>query len=261
MHNIPLMKYTTVALIAGSLFVTLASGQSTPRPWKSVDGRTVLAAGVGVTLDGVLVSRDGGKPILLQYSILDRADSEWAIANLEAVINDDARISAKSVQQQTNRFQRETGDYAVLIDLYRVSQGTYSGSGTITPIMEQVKESGRVVEVTLSSLKGRGITAVEFYTVEGTGTSKRTSKPKLGVFEFDGLGSSLRFDTGISEAYGGWVVLTRSIRTGEITGAAASMTHLIDFVKSQAPATVAFEADSAKIKALLLAKIPGSAIP
>jgi hypothetical protein len=39
------------------------------------------------------------------------------------------------------------------------------------------------------------------------------------------------------------------------------MTHLIDFVKSQAPATVAFEADSAKIKALLLAKIPGSAIP
>jgi hypothetical protein len=39
------------------------------------------------------------------------------------------------------------------------------------------------------------------------------------------------------------------------------MTHLIDFVKSQAPATVAFEADSAKIKALLLAKIPGSATP
>ena len=261
MNTRTLRKPATVALITTSMLLTLSSGQSAPREWRSNDGRSILATGVGVNLEGVLVSRDGGEPILLRYSMIDKADSEWAIANLGAFINDDARISAKSVQQQTSRFQRETGNYAISIDLFRVSKGTFGGNGTISPIMENVKESGRVVEVTLSSLKGRGITAVEFYSVNGTGTSKELSSPSLGVFEFDGLGSTLRFATGVSETYGGWVVLTRSIRTGEITGAAASMTHLIDFVKNQVPGKITFEAESEDIKTLFLKKLPNSTLP
>jgi hypothetical protein len=128
----------------------------------------------------------------------------------------------------------------------------------VTAITEEVKETGRIVEVTLSSLGGRGVAAVEFYTVTGSGNLKKLSKVTGGVYEFEKFGSKILFPTTVSEDFGGWVVLSRSVKSGRIIGAIGSMAHLIDFAKGQVPETLEFTVDDDGLKTLLLAKVKES---
>ena len=67
------------------------------------------------------------------------------------------------------RKQRETGKYAVRVNLYSYDGYTVEGIGTITPITEKFRKSGRGVEVQLSSMYGDGHACLEFYGVKGAG--------------------------------------------------------------------------------------------
>lgn len=219
------------------------------RTWTSKDGREIVAKGVSVSLSGVTVKRsEESEAITIPFAMLTKADSQYAIQNLPVVVNDDVRVEASTRKQRTDSFQRDTGSYAVSFSGYSYGLGAFSGIATATPIMETVKESGRTVEVTISSFSGPGIAAVEIYTVKRQGSSKDIDAVSTGVYLFEGIGSQLLLETSVVEDFTGWVVLVRSLNTGRIVGEASSMNHFVDYVKSVAPEVVDFSRDDESLR-------------
>ncbi|MEM7699679.1 MAG: hypothetical protein AAF236_14885, partial [Verrucomicrobiota bacterium] len=156
-------------LIFGALLIVNAE----ERVWTSVDGRTITAEGLSVSLTSVKVKREASQVVEIPFESLSRADVEFATTRLPLKIHDDVSIKARTSKQQTDRFERETGDYALSISGFSYGSGTFSGTGTISAITETVRESGRSVLVELSSFSGDGLVAIELYSIVGQGSDKK----------------------------------------------------------------------------------------
>lgn len=217
--------------------------------WTSVDGRELTAEGLSWSPEGVIVksAKDESK-ILIPFEKLAAKDVVEALDLLPFRPNDEVKISAKSVSVKGRTLERETGDYVATVRLFTYDGYRFRGTATISPIKENFRISGRVVEVNLSSIVSDGYAALEFYAIRGKGDSKAVYHSECGVVKFKKLGSKAYFSAPAVEDFGGWVVVLRSPNTGEITEIESSMQHLEEFVTSQLPeeAKIRVNSDQAK---------------
>ena len=234
---------------------TAAGGQ--PRIWTSKDGRTLEARGLHVTPSAVVVLRpEQIEPLEIPFSSLQETDIRWAVGNLPVKVNDDVRVAARTVQQSREVTQRETGRYAVsVVGTIRYGTGVFDAIGIVRPITERVTESGRVVEVTLSSLSGDGVAAVEFYTIQGSGNRRRVHSIQTGIFEFSRTGSAIRIPTDVVEDFSGWAVVARSVNDGRVMDIVGSLQPIAEHVRRTAPQTVEFATDTAALRRHILDRL------
>lgn len=227
------------------------------RTWTSKDGRTMEGRGVHVSPAGVAVLREGEtEPVVIPFEVLQEADARWAIHALPVHVNDDVRLSARTVRQNRSLRERDTGSFAVaVVGTFRYGTDRFETLGVLRPITEQVAVSGRVVEVTLSSLSGAGITAVEFYTIQGSGNRRRIHSIEVGIYEFTRTGSSIEIPTAMIEDFSGWAVVARSVNTGRVVDLVASLQPIEVMVSRRIPATVDFTADIDGLRRQLLDSI------
>lgn len=237
--------------LVGFFAIVSPSPAEEQRMWTSKDGRTISAKGLHISLDGVAVQRDGAKPTVIPFTALSDSDVEYALEELPAFVNDDVRVAASTRKQVRDSFERETGNYAVSFTGYAYGNGSFSGVGTASPITETVKESGRIVEVQLSSMSGPGVSAIEFYTITGQGPQKKIDSVSTGVYSFQAHGSKLLLETTVVEDFTGWVVVARSPNSGKIVDVAGSMTHFEDYVESQVPEVVTLTSDDKAIREMI----------
>ena len=243
------------AAAALAIPVPAVPAAETSRIWTSRDGRALQARGLHVSATAVSVLRQGdANPVEIPLSNLIPADTRWAVDNLPVWINDDVRVTARTVSQNRNVYQRETGRYAVSVT-GTIRYGTFDGFGTIRPITERVVESGRVVDISFSSLSGEGITAIEFYTIQGSGRDRRIHSVQTGIYEFDRVGSSIRIPTDTIENFSGWAVVTRSVNTGRIIEVVGSLHPIAELVKEKAPERVTFSVDQEALRRIMRSKL------
>ena len=189
-----------------------------PETWTSKDGRSVLGRGLYCGDKGITILATNGSNLLLPYALLEIQDAKRGIETLPFFINDDVRLSAKSIEMSKAVTEEETVD-----------------------AITEVKSSGRNVEASLSSSTGDGHIALEFIVIAGSGKDKAIANRQEGVFEFSKLGSKVIFKGAKVANFNGWVVLARSLNTGKVVAISSSLKFLEKFVLEQVP-------EQAKIK-------------
>jgi hypothetical protein len=165
--------------------------------WRSIDGSTLEATGLAWNRTGVILRRDDNqKEIEIHFGKISPDDVKRAVQSLPFRTNDDVRVSAKTMVVSSTAQERDTGNYVASVQLYSYDGYNLNGTGTISPITESYRTSGRVVEVELKSIRGDGHVGLEFYAVNGNGNSKTIYHSQCSVVEFRQLGSKARFSGG-----------------------------------------------------------------
>jgi hypothetical protein len=218
--------------------------------WRSKDGRVIAGRGLFCGTKGITVQRlSNREKLFLPYSALDVQDAKRGLQDLPFATNDDVVLSAHSSKMAGEKVREGTGEYVTTLTLYSYDGYHIKGVATTTELTEIVRYSNRTVEASLSSLSGDGECAVEFFVVNGEGREKKIVNHQKGIFEFKKLGSTIVFESPPAvENYNGWVVLARSLNTGEVIATSSSLQFLIKYVLDQIPERAEFKNNSKQFK-------------
>ncbi len=217
--------------------------------WTSVKGDSLAGKGLYWNTDGInIVRASDGKNFLIPFEKLQAKDVLRGVKSLPFHVNDQARLRAKTSSSTSKSRERNTGRYMAQVELFSYDGYTFRGSGTIFPIKEKYRISGRTVEVDLSSPYGDGYAGVEFFAIKGKGKDRKIFHSEAGVRSFRGIGSKHYFSFDPVENLQGWVVVIRSPNTGEIIKVGSSMRPLENFIISRLPKVAKMKIKNKSIK-------------